>query len=104
MSVPNTTTDTAPETEVERREFLGRAGRYAAVTPPLITMMLSASTVPAYASGSAHTEVSPESGVGDPGGSAPSTQPANAPGNRHQIVRLNNPDERPRTEAGDKTR
>ncbi len=44
----------APETKEERRQFLERIGKYAAVTPPAITMMLAASTVPAYAKGSGH--------------------------------------------------
>jgi len=52
MSAPNEAP--APETKEERRQFLERIGKYAAVTPPMITMMLTASTVPAYASGSGH--------------------------------------------------
>jgi len=50
MSTPNKTP--SPETDEERRQFLRRAGKFAAVTPPAITMMLSASAVPAYAKGS----------------------------------------------------
>ena len=41
-----------PETDVERRQFLSRAGRFAAVTPPAITLMLTATSVPAYAKAS----------------------------------------------------
>jgi hypothetical protein len=54
-----------PETEVERREFLGRIGKYAAVTPPVVTMMLTASTVPAYAKSSGFNS---GEGNGDEGG------------------------------------
>jgi hypothetical protein len=43
-----------PETDAERREFLRRAGKFAAVTPPAITLMLSATSIPAYAKGSGH--------------------------------------------------
>lgn len=43
-----------PETDAERREFLRRAGKFAAVTPPAITLMLTAASVPAYATGSAN--------------------------------------------------
>ena len=50
MAAPNETP--ASETKEERREFLSRIGKYAAVTPPVITMMLTVSTVPAYAKGS----------------------------------------------------
>jgi hypothetical protein len=53
MSVPQEAPETiTPETEVERRKFLERAGKYALVTPPAISAMLTASTVPAYATGS----------------------------------------------------
>ena len=53
MSVTNEKPDTVvPEDRVERRQFLERLGKYAAVTPPLITTMLTASTIPAHASGS----------------------------------------------------
>jgi hypothetical protein len=35
--------------EEERREFLKRCGRFAVVTPPAITMMLSVAAKPAHA-------------------------------------------------------
>jgi hypothetical protein len=41
-----------PETDAERREFLRRAGKFAAVTPPAVTLMLAATSVPANAKGS----------------------------------------------------
>jgi hypothetical protein len=41
-----------PETDAERREFLRRAGKFAAVTPPAVSLMLSAMSVPANAKGS----------------------------------------------------
>jgi len=44
--------NTDPETDAERREFLRRAGKFAAVTPPAISLMLTATSVPAHAKGS----------------------------------------------------
>jgi hypothetical protein len=38
--------------DVPRREFLRRAGTYAAVTPPLIATMLAVTSTPALANGS----------------------------------------------------
>lgn len=63
----------APETKEERRQFLERIGKYAAVTPPVITMMLTASTVPAYAVGSNAGEGNGDEG-GDPGNSGAHNQ------------------------------
>jgi hypothetical protein len=62
MSATNKTP--TPETDAERRQFLRRAGRFAAVTPPAITMMLAATTVPALAKASGH----PNNGFGNGGG------------------------------------
>jgi hypothetical protein len=61
-----------PETDAERREFLRRAGKFAAVTPPAVTLMLTATSVPANAKGSGGAN----NGLGNgdqtaPGGSLP---------------------------------
>ena len=40
------------EAETARREFLRKAGTYAAVTPPMVALMLSVTSKPAHASGS----------------------------------------------------
>jgi hypothetical protein len=83
MSAPDERRDVAvPESEVERRQFLGRIGKYAAVTPPAITMMLTASAVPAYARGS-NAGLGNGSEGGDPGNSGAHNQAANAPANPH---------------------
>jgi hypothetical protein len=52
MSVQEPSDAGVPETDVERRQFLRRAGRFAAATPPAITLMLTATSLPAYAKGS----------------------------------------------------
>lgn len=78
MSAPKGASHVAqPETEVERRQFLGRIGTCAAVTPPLITMRLTASTVPAYARGS-NAGLGNGSEAGDPGNSG-ANKAANTP-------------------------
>ena len=92
----------APETKQERREFLQRIGKYAAVTPPAITMMLSATTVPAHArgsgggvsGGSSDGGISATSGGGDPPAPARSNKFFEAPAQR---------EESGRTEAGDRS-
>lgn len=69
-----------PETDAERREFLRRAGKFAAVTPPAITLMLTASSLPAYAKGSANNGL----GNGDqtaPGNSLTHNRAENNTGN-----------------------
>lgn len=43
---------TGATVDVPRREFLRRAGSYAAVTPPLIATMLAVTSTPALANGS----------------------------------------------------
>jgi len=78
MSEPEISDIGVPETEVERRQFLGRIGKYAPVTPPVITAMLTASTVPAYARGSSAGLDNGSEG-GDPGNSGAHNQAANAP-------------------------
>ena len=40
------------EADGDRREFLRKAGKFAAVTPPVIATMLSVTATPALASGS----------------------------------------------------
>jgi hypothetical protein len=67
-----------PETDVERRQFLSRAGKFAAVTPPAITMMLTASTVPAYAKSSGFNSGEGNGNEGgDPGNSGAHNQVVN---------------------------
>lgn len=41
-----------PEVDEERRTFLERCGKFAVVTPPAITLLLSSATTPAFARGS----------------------------------------------------
>jgi hypothetical protein len=57
--------------DVPRREFLRRAGTYAAVTPPLIATMLAVTSTPALANGSGSNGGrgrKPGKGNGKPGG------------------------------------
>jgi hypothetical protein len=83
MSKPNAAQ--APETGEERRQFLERIGKYAAVTPP---------AVPAYAQGSSGHTSTPEPSV------TPSTSAAPA-----HSYRQSNPsgDDRGRAEAADQS-
>ena len=92
MSKPNEAQ--APETGEERRQFLERIAKYVAVTPPAITLMLTASTVPAYAQGSSGHTSTPEPSV------TPSTSAAPA-----HSYRQSNPsgDDRGRAEAADRS-
>jgi hypothetical protein len=82
----------APETKEERRQFLERIGKYAAVTPPAISLMLAASTVPAHAAGSSHASAEPSV--------TPSTSVAPAPRHRQSN---RSADDRGRAEAGDRS-
>jgi hypothetical protein len=98
MSKPNEAP--APETKEERRQFLQRLGKYAAVTPPAITMMLSATTVPAHARGSGGGGGA-GAGLGDDSGPAPG--PAPSPPS-HRLFNLGPAQQdRGRTEAADRS-
>jgi hypothetical protein len=95
MSTQANTPDTpSSETEVERRRFLERVGKYAAVTPPVITMMLTASTVPAYAKGSGHLNAGEGNGNegGDPGNSGSHNQVGNNNANPNSSAAQNEPE------------
>jgi hypothetical protein len=96
MSAPNEAQ--GPETGEERRQFLERIGKYAAVTPPAISLMLAVSTVPAYAQGSSHTSTGP----GVTTSTSPTPSPSVAPAHGHTQSN-SNADDRGRTEAGDRT-
>ena len=94
MSAPKETPDVAvPESEVERRQFLRRAGKFAAVTPPAITMMLTASTVPAFAKGSGFNSGEGNGNEGgDPGNSGPNNQVVNNNAQPNSAAAQNEPE------------
>jgi hypothetical protein len=57
-----------PETDEERRNFLAACGKFAAITPPTVAMMLSTTSLPAHAAASTFP------GVGWGVGSNPETK------------------------------
>ena len=54
MSTENEQGNEPFEVEAARREFLRKAGKFAAVTPPAMAMLLSVTSTPALANGSGH--------------------------------------------------
>jgi hypothetical protein len=63
-----------PETDEERRNFLAACGKFAAITPPTVTMMLSTTSLPAHAAASTFPGVGWGVG-GNPTTKTPGTHP-----------------------------
>jgi hypothetical protein len=65
-TTPLTTDDQLPSSEDDRREFLKKCGKFAAVTPPAVTMLLSTALNSGAIAQSGGKPVKPGNGYGDP--------------------------------------